>query len=402
LTSPAGEPPASLSPRRVTLAATGLLLAATLPIYLIGAVAVNVREDFAFTSEELGLAVALAFGLAAAITQVAGRVADRVGVVRSIRFSVGLLVASMVAIATVVQSAAALIACMALVGLASGIGSPGYSALIAAGVPERRQGTAFGLLTSAPQIAAFASGLALPLIADPFGWRVVFAVAAVVGMLAVATLSGAGALDSRARVASRGVVSLRRLEPVHVMALAAALASAGVIGMRSFLVVFAVAVGFSSGEAGLLLAAAGLVALTTRIGLGILGDRRPGDAVRRAAILMLVAALGLVLMAAGGDLAIVVGAILAGGIGWGWSAPMSLAVIQRYRDAPAAAMGTQLTGFYAGAVIGPLLVGVLVGAEEFKFAWLLCAALALLAVTAALASRGMARPATGTGALGSE
>ncbi|MGI9557631.1 MAG: MFS transporter [Solirubrobacterales bacterium] len=383
---------APISARRVTIAATGLLLAAALPQYMVGAVAVSVRDDFPFTDAQLGLAVGLSFGIAAVVTPSAGRLIERIGVLSGVRISVAVIATSTLAIATVVDTAAALIVCMALVGLGGGLGSPGYSALLAAGVPPERQGTAFGVLTSAPQIAIFLSGLALPLIADPFGWRAAFVIPVAVSLASLYALPSARQLAKRARVDSRGVVSLRRMGPVHVIALSAALASAAGIGMRSFLVVFAVAVGISSGDAGLLLATSGAVALASRLGFGVLGDRRPGDPLRTAGALMIVSAVGFGLMAIGANAAIVAGTLLAGGLGWGWAAPMGHAVIQRYPDAPAAAMGTQISGFFVGAVIGPLLVGILVGSGGFTEAWLLCTAFALFAALAAFAATRMTRP----------
>ena len=368
-----------------------MLLGTTLPQYLIGAVAVSIRQDFGFTSAELGLAVGASFGMAAVVTQLAGRVIDRVGALTGIRVSIAVLVASVLAIATVVQAAPLLIICMAGVGLAAGIGSPSFAGLVATGIPHSRQGTAFGLLTSAPQFAAFLAGLALPLIVEPFGWRIAFVIPAVIAVASLALMPRAKHLPGVSPHPARGVISLRRLQPIHVMALAGTLASAGGIGMRSFLVVFAVAVGFSTSDAGLLLAAAGALALVSRIGIGVLGDRRPGDALMRTAGLMLISATGFVLMAIGADFTIIVGALLAGGLGWGWVAPMNLAVIQRYRDAPAAAMGTQMTGFFSGALIGPLLVGILIGTGGFTEAWVLCTVFALLAAAAVIGARGMSR-----------
>jgi MFS family permease len=111
---------------------------------------------------------------------------------------------------------------------------------------------------------------------------------------------------------------------------------------------------------------------------------------------MLVSATGFVLMAVGAHFTIIIGALLAGGLGWGWVAPMNLAVIQRHRHAPAAAMGTQMTGFFSGALIGPLLVGILIGTGGFTEAWVLCTVFAVLAAAAALAARRMSlepRPA---------
>lgn len=390
-----GRAHAPASARRITLAATGLVLSSTLPQYMIGAVAVSIRQDFAFSSAELGFAVGASFGVAAVTTAAAGRLIEQIGPRAGIRVAIALLLASVVAIATVVNSAALLIVCMAGVGLAAGIGSPSFAGLLAVGVRHGRQGTAFGLLTSAPQLAAFTSGLALPLIADPFGWRVAFVIpvaTAAVSMLVMPSLRDLNArrdVSASQAVPTPQVISMRRLQPIHVMALAGTLASAGGIGMRSFLVVFAVAVGFSSTDAGLLLAAAGAIALVSRIAIGVLGDRRPGDALLRAGGLMLISATGFVLMAIGAHFTIIIGALLAGGLGWGWVAPMNLAVIQRHRHAPAAAMGTQMTGFFSGALIGPLLVGILIGTGGFTEAWVLCTVFAVLAAAAALAARRM-------------
>ena len=386
-----GRAHAPASPRRITLSATGLVLSTTLPQYMIGAVAVSIQDDFGFSSAELGLPVGASFGVAAVTTAAAGRLIEKIGPLAGIRISIVLLVASVLAVATVVGSAAPLIICMAGVGLAAGIGSPSFAALLAGGVPHGRQGTAFGLLTSAPQLSAFMAGLALPLIADPFGWRVAFVIPVVTAAASLLAMPSLRHLPAPSPVPRRRVISIRRPQPIHLMALAGTLASAGGIGMRSFLVVFAIAVGFSSSDAGLLLAAAGLIALVSRIGIGVLGDRRPGDALLRAGGLMLVSATGFVLMAIGAHFTIILGALLAGGLGWGWVAPMNLAVIQRYRDAPAAAMGTQMTGFFTGALIGPLLVGLLIGTGGFTEAWVLCTVFAVLAAAAALGARGMRR-----------
>ena len=384
-----GRAHAPASARRITLSATGLVLSTTLPQYMVGAVAVSIRQDFGFSSAELGLAVGASFGVAAVTTAAAGRVIDGIGPLAGIRISIVLLLASVLAIATVVGSAASLIICMAGVGLAAGIGSPSFAALLAGGVPYGRQGTAFGLLTSAPQLSAFMAGLALPLIADPFGWRVAFVIPVVTVGASLLAMPSLRQLPTPSAVPTRRVISIRRPQPIHLMALAGTLASAGGIGMRSFLVVFAVAVGFSSSDAGLLLAAAGLIALVSRIAIGVLGDRRPGDALLRAGGLMLVSATGFVLMAIGAHFTIIIGALLAGGLGWGWVAPMNLAVIQRHRDAPAAAMGTQMTGFFSGALIGPLLVGILIGTGGFTEAWVLCTVFAVLAAVAAFGARRM-------------
>ena len=75
-------------------------------------------------------------------------------------------------------------------------------------------------------------------------------------------------------------------------------------------------------------------------------------------------------------------------------------MVSRRPDAPAWAVGVMMSGLFAGAAGGPLLVGLLAAGEHFAAAWSVCAALALaaattIALTAAL--RGPHAPKTGTG-----
>jgi predicted MFS family arabinose efflux permease len=205
-------------------------------------------------------------------------------------------------------------------------------------------------------------------------------------------------LPARATRGRTDPADRRRLpRSVHVIALSAALASAAGIGMRSFLVVFAVSIGFASSAAGLLLAATGLVAIVSRIGFGVLGDRRPGRALHHAAALMLVCAFGFVLMAIGGDVPVIVGALLAGGLGWGWQSPVSLAVVTQNRDATAAAVGVQMSGFFAGALVGPLVLGVFAERGSYTGAWILCIALAVAAAAVVLAADRLVSKSTAAG-----
>jgi hypothetical protein len=53
--------------------------------------------------------------------------------------------------------------------------------------------------------------------------------------------------------------------------------------------------------------------------------------------------------------------------------------VQRSPEAPAWAVGVMMTGLFVGAIVGPLLTGVLAEDDRFTLAWTACAALALLA-----------------------
>jgi MFS family permease len=373
---------------------TALLLAAVLPQYLIGALAVEMRKDFPFSDTALGAAVGISFLISAVISPMAGRTVDWIGVRRGVVFSSVLVVLSSIAMVTVVHSAAAVIVVMAANGLAGGVGSPAYSALLASRIAPARHGTAFGLLTSAPQVAAFAAGLALPLVGG-VDWRLAFIAPAVIGAAGLVALLRIGMPASAPRSDGESAERPRLPRWVYTIAVGSALATAAGIGLRSFLVVFAVSIGFSDPGAGFLLAATGAVAIVSRIGFGIVGDRYPGRPLHRAAGLMALCAFGMVLMVIGGDVPVILGAILAGGLGWGWQAPVSHAVVAENPDATAAAVGTQMAGFFAGALIGPLVLGVFVEHGSYTGAWALCAVLFTGAAAVALASARMAQRARG-------
>jgi predicted MFS family arabinose efflux permease len=166
---------------------------------------------------------------------------------------------------------------------------------------------------------------------------------------------------------------------VHAIALAAVLASAAGVGFISFLVTYAVRSDVGEAGAGLLLGAVSLVATLSRIGLGALFDRGRREPLAVHGAMLAAAAAAYLLLIEGEPVAIVVAALLAGGLGWSWPGGLTLAVVRRRPEAPAWAVGVMMSGLFAGAVAGPLLVGLLADHGSFTAAWSACAALALSA-----------------------
>ncbi len=116
-------------------------------------------------------------------------------------------------------------------------------------------------------------------------------------------------------------------------------------------------------------------------------DRSRADALMPLALMLAVSVGGYLLLMADQPALIVVAALAAGSLGWAWPGGLNLAVVQRSPGAPAWAVGVMMTGLFAGAVAGPLLVGVLADHGHFDGAWLLCAALALGAAAALAVTR---------------
>jgi predicted MFS family arabinose efflux permease len=184
----------------------------------------------------------------------------------------------------------------------------------------------------------------------------------------------------------------RGLSSVHALAVTAWLASAAGTGLVSFIVLYAVDSGLGESAAGLLLGALSLAAAGSRIALGLALDRSGGDPLRPVATMLLAGAGGLVLLIAGAPAPVVVGALVAGGVGWAWPGALTSAVVARAPGAPAWAVGVMMTGLFAGAVTGPLATGLLADRGQFTAAWLILAAFALAAAgTVAVVSRRSAR-----------
>ena len=347
-----------------------------MPGFLTASLAPRIRTDFAFDDSTLGVAVALFYLVSASGSIPAGRLVDRLGATRGMRLAAALTVTSCVAIAALAQSAASLTALLLIGGMANALGSPTVSTLLQREVAVHRQGLAFGAQQAGAPLGSLLAGLALPLVAIPFGWRWAFVASAALSAFAVAF-----APREDLRTSPRAPAGRRRTgaTSVHALGVASALASAAGVGFVSFLVTYAVGSGMSETTAGLLLAAVSLVATLSRIAVGVFADRPGLEPLRAVAAMLAASVLGYLLLTVDEPAAITAAALLAGTLGWAWPGVLNLAVVQRSPEAPAWAVGVMMTGLFAGAITGPLVTGFLAEHDQFGAAWITCAALALLA-----------------------
>lgn len=371
--------------RRALVTGTALVVAGVLPGFLTASLAPRIRGDFAFGDSAVGLAVATFYVVCTLSSSPAGHLVERVGAMRGIRLGAATTALSCLAVALLARSSASLVALLLLSGLGNALAGPAVSALLRREVATHRQGLAFGAQQSGASLGALMAGLALPAIAIPVGWRWAYVGAAA---LALAATALAPREEAPPPIRREPVVRRRGWSSVHALALAAALASAAGVGFVSFLVLYSVDRGMSETAAGLLLGGVSLAATLSRIALGVLTDRRGADPLRPAAAMLAASVAGYLLLAVGEPAAIVAAALLVGTVGWAWPGALTLAVVQRSPDAPAWAVGVMMTGLFAGAVGGPLLVGLLAEHGSFAAAWVTCAGFALLAAaTVALARR---------------
>lgn len=384
MTQPLG---AGRSDRAAWRLLVGALLASTvvaLPVILLGAVAVLVRDELGFGETALGIAVAV-FALSATITSApGGRLSERVGAARTMTVGAALSGAALAMIAATASSWTWLVVWLALAGVGNGLTQPATNGVLSGVINPARQGVAFGTKQAAIPLAGLLSGLALPLIGLQVGWRWAFAAG---GALALAV---AGVVP-RARTAARaraGVGDMAvdgeqhaPLRPLLVITTAAAFASMAANAVGSFYVESSVGAGVSAATAGWWLSAGGASGMLARTLWGWIADHREGRHLVFVSWLMVAGAVGLVAFAlrpAGGPL-LITGTVLAYGAAWGWPGLFNYAIVRQSRAAPTAATGITQSGVFAGILVGPPIFGWLVETASYELAWSIFASLLLIA-----------------------
>lgn len=386
---------------RAVLRAVAVSVLGVLPAFLVGALAVQIRADLDVGLGLFGLAAATLFTVSGTFARPGGRLVQRLGPRRGAALAAALATTSLTVIG-LAGSPAALMAGLAVGGLANAVAQPSANAVISDLVTEQRLGVAFGIKQSSIPAATLLGGLAVPGVALVFGWR--WAVAGAVGLAVVLLLASlVGSRDAgRPAGAVRDPADARTPDKglprggLVVLTLGGFLGSAAATPTGVFLVDSAVAAGIGAGAAGLLFAGCSVLGLVSRIGYGLFADRHPTrSAYLFIANLLAAGTAGYVLLAAGPVPAFVAGGLLAYGAGWAWTGLFHFAVIRDNRGAAASVTGFVQTGLSLGAASGPLLFGVVAQTWSYTAAWLTAAALSLAGAVTVRVSRRMVRRSRG-------
>lgn len=364
--------------------AVATLATYALPLFFTASLALDIERDLDMTVTRLGVAITVFWVVATTSSFPAGRLVDRIGAVAAGRLAGAFVVLGSLGIAAA-PSFAVLTAFLAVTAIGNAIIPTAMSALVTGELRARRRGTVLGLQQAGPPLASVIAGLALPTLGATLGWRAVFALGAVAAALATLAVRGGGgpALGARpvAHAGAEGVRGFTRL-----LALGGLFAGAAASGLVAYLVVYAADAGLSEGAAGILLAVASVVCVATRVRSGVRVDRRRAPLLPQMAALVLAGTVGFALLVVGAAPAVAVGSVLAIGIGWGWSGLYILAAVEHGGARSCRAVGTAVTGSFAGATLGPLLVGLVATTASFEVAWAVCAGLSVAGAAAFLAA----------------
>ena len=376
---PGGPGLAQASLARPAALAIGAGAATVLPGFLVGSLALQIKGDFDVSTAAVASGLTVFFAAGAVGAGPGGRLSERAGALPTIRGCVVGTAIVLLAVALAARSLAIMLALLALAGLVNAACQPAINLFMADQVPLDRQGLAFGIKQSAIPAAVLVSGLALPVLALPLGWRATFAICAG-GVLAVAVVVG--------RVHASFAQPPERPRPPRpsrkllITAVGAAFASSGPSALGAYLVASAVDVGIAEGTAGLLAAAGSASSLVARILVGQRADRRRDYGFSVMVAMLVAGAGGFALLAIGEPAPFVVGVFVAFALGWGWPGLFNLAVVDLHREAPGAATGISQSGIYVGAAGGPALYGALSSGVGYSAAWMVAGGLSLVAAAA--------------------
>jgi len=356
---------------RAAAGAITVTTVAVLPVFLTGALAVQISGELGFDPAGLGLVVALYFGISAVCSLPVGRLVERWGGAVTSRLAVLGVAVMMLALAGLARSYVSLVVILMAGAWCNVMGQLASNLTLARSVPAHRLGLSFGVKQAAVPLATLLAGAAVPVVALTIGWRWAYVIAA--GLALLATLG-----------VPRGVVphvptpkpppGERATLALAVLGAGSGLGAGAANALGIFLVAAAVDRGIAPGTAGLVLTFGSVVGFAGRLLHGWLADRRAGGHVAFVAGSMALGAIGLALLAVSGAPALVVGTVLGFGLGWSWPGLMQFAVVRLNPGAPAAASAIVQTGVYAGGFAGPIGFGFLAARTSFPTAWLSAAA----------------------------
>ncbi|MHB1500350.1 MAG: MFS transporter [Candidatus Dormibacteria bacterium] len=373
--------------------AVAAVTAITLPTFLVGTLAVQLRQSLHFDPAQLGVVVGCSYAASTVFAIPSGRLVEELSGLRMLRYATLVCGLVMLLIAVVVQSWPELAVALVLAGAASSLGQTASNLFLSRRIDSRRQGLAFGIKQAAVPLAFLLGGLSVPVIALTVGWRWAFVGAAAVAAAAVLVLP-----HPRLSVAAQRRAAAQR--PLHeptlplvALAVGFGLTLTACSSLGAFLVSSAVADGLGPAEAGLVAALASTCGIAVRVLVGYLADRRGGRHLVFVVAMMLVGAGGFALLAMGAELRTAVlfipGAVVAFGIGWGWNGLFNFAVVRTHPRSPARATGITQTGGRLGSVVGPLVFGILVDHVGYPGAWAVACGEMLLGASTMVAARAL-------------
>jgi len=354
------------------------------PVFLTGALGVQLREDIGLTATHVGLAMGASFGVAAVLSAPMGRVAERLGPRRGFRVGLTTSVVAMLAVAVLARNVWQFCLFLGGAGAGNALNQPSANLMLTTHIEGERMGFALAAKQSGMPTAALLGGVAVPAIALTIGWQWAYVAGAI--MAAGAMFSFPPDRGSRSDLNTRANATgdRRSARPDLGMALLVLYAMVGLLGATSagtmvgFITSGAEASGLGPGTAGLVLSLGSLVGVASRLIQGWQVDRWGVLPIQRLVWLYGLGGLGMLVLAIDVPITYVLAPIPAFAFGWAWPGLFNLSVVRNNPSAPAAATGVSQVGVFIGAALGPALGGAIIDNGSYRLLWLFGASTLLL------------------------
>lgn len=361
---------------------------ASIPVFLTGALAVQIRQNLHLDASQLGAAVAVFFASASLTSIQSGKLAQHSGFEKIMRVGVVMAMTALTGIGLLAHSYPVFLIFLSLAGITNGMVQPAINLFLSDVIPRSRQGIAFGIKQAAIPVATFISGLAVPVVALTIGWHYAYLMIAPIGIVLFFLIPRQASPD---RTEPRGSKAQSKvfLAPLVVLAVGMGLGSSAANGLSAFLVSSSVYHHWSPGTAGILVVIGSVTGMASRLLNGILADRRNGRHFQVVAMMVGLGGVGYLMLMSGVGWLIVPATIISYGAGWGWNGLFNFAVVWNYPTSAGYATGITQSGAYIGSVFGPLLFGFIVDQSGYNMAWSSTAVEAFAASLAIIIARRM-------------
>lgn len=377
------------TPWRLVALAIAIVVVSTQPVFLLGAAFLDIGPEFGFGAVGLGTLTAAFFLSASLVSAPLGRVVQRIGWKRAVRINAAASGVLLILMATVARGTAVFALLIVLAGIVYGLANPAANQALADHVDPRRRALMFGLKHAGIPASTLVAGLAIPVVIVNVGWRLAYALAALLAL--VVWLLAAG--ESQVVAPSAAADPRRRIEPMDnrllvALAVGAALATWGAIALSTYLVAAAVDRGLSEVQAGWLLFGGSAASISGRIAAGHVTDRVGGRGFGAISLLTAVGVVIFVLLSVASGSLFAVLVVIAFATGWGWPGLMTYTVVNANAASAATSSGITQAGIFFGAGVGPIVLGVAADKWGFDAIWYLVAGtLAVASVTVGLVGR---------------
>jgi len=370
------------SPTLVTAAAIASTIAAAIPVFLAGALAVQVSDEFVIAEGAYGLAITAFFGAAAVVSRRTGTLVQRIGAKRQIVWALAGTIVIDLVVAFWTSSFWMMVAALAVAGMTNSACQTAVNFMLTrAQLP--RLGLSIAIKQSGMPLAALLGGLAVPAIALTVGWRWAYVGAGVAAVGAVGlvlfVLQGVD-LGSGQRPTPTGRIESEQpldVEPPTQSSTETLVLTAIAMGFLAFSsgalaawpVSSGVDAGLSEGAAGLAVGVGSGAGISMRLLWGLKLDKMRRSPLWMAAANTVVGAVGMAALGFRVSTLHIVATAVAFGAGWVWPVFMNFGIMSANRETAGAATGITQTGVYFGVFVAPLATGQIIDQWGYQQMW---------------------------------